>query len=170
MKKIFAILLIAAMTMLGFAALAEETYIRDDITFAYDADAFEISMDDHTDDEDLIILTGKNEAWGETFIRIYLNDLDDGETFPTMEEFTPLADVEVTQGEWNGFKDVFMYTMENEDGSTESVFVAPVIDEDGEIEDLLSVNIGVSPIEDDDVAMGRDDLISAVLGSLKIDD
>ena len=49
------------------------------------------------------------------------------------------------------------------------MFVAPVVDEDGEIEDLLSVNIGVSPIEDDDVAMGRDDLISAVLDTLRID-
>ena len=43
-------------------------------------------------------------------IRIHLRDLDDGEHFPTKDEFTPLADVEVTQGDWNGYKNVFMYT------------------------------------------------------------
>ena len=33
-----------------------------DIHFEYDENAYEITMDDHTDDEDLVILTGKDAA------------------------------------------------------------------------------------------------------------
>ena len=128
-------------------------------------------MDDHTDDEDLIILDGKDAAWGNTFIRIHLADLDDGERFPTMDSFTAMPDAkDLTQGEWNGFKDVFMYTVESEDGASEHFFIAPVIDNDGEVEDILTVNIGTSPIEDEDTLMARDDQISAVLDTLRVDD
>ena len=142
----------------------------DDITFEYDDTLFEISMDDHTDNEDLIILAGKDTAWGDTFIRIHLRDLDDGEHFPTKDEFTPLADVEVTQGDWNGYKNVFMYTIEDKDGTSDNFFIAPVADGDGEVEDILTVEISVSKIDNDSVAMARDDAISAVVDSLKIDD
>ena len=169
MKKFFAMILIAilALTTTAFAA----TYRNDDITFEYDDTLFEISMDDHTDGEDLVILTGKDAAWGNTFIRIHLRDLDDGEQFPTKDEFTPLADVEVTQGEWNGYKNVFMYTINDEDGTSDNFFIAPVMDDDdGEVEDILTVEVSVSRIDDEDMAMARDDAISAVLDSLKVDD
>ena len=170
MKKFFAILLVAILA-LSTAAFAV-TYNHDgDIRFEYDDAKFDISMDDHTDDEDLVILSGKDAAWGETFIRIHLDDLHDGETFPTMDEFTAMPDAkDLTQGEWNGFKDVFMYTVEYEDGASEHYFIAPVTDDDGEVEDILTVIIGISPIEDEEIAMERDDLISAVVDTLKIDD
>ena len=169
MKKIITMILIA---LLALSTTAFATIYRhyDDITFEYDDTLFEISMDDHTDNEDLIILTGKDTVWGDTFIRIHLRDLDDGEHFPTKDEFTPLADVEVTQGDWNGYKNVFMYTIEDEDGTSDNFFIAPVTDGDGEVEDILTVEISVSKIDNDSVAMARDDAISAVVDSLKIDD
>lgn len=171
MKKFFALILIAVMALSAATAFAA-TYNHDnDLIFNYDETAFDIEMDDHTDDEDLVILTGRNEAWGNTFIRIHLAELDDGEQFPTMESFTPLADVEVTQGEWNGFKDVFMYTIEDEDGTVDSFFIAPVMDDDGdEVEDILTVEISVSKVEEEEIAMERDDRISEVVDTLKVDD
>ena len=119
MKKLFAIILVTLFVLSSVCAFAA-TYRNDDLTFEYDDALFEVSMDDHTDDEDLVILTGKEAAWGNTFIRIHLRELDDGEQFPTKDEFTPIADVEVTQGDWNGYKNVFMYTLEYDDGTTKS--------------------------------------------------
>ncbi len=170
MKKFFAILMVAILT-LSTAAFAATYNHDDDVRFQYDETKFEISMDDHTGDEDLVILTGKDEAWGETFIRIHLAELRDGETFPTMDEFTAMPDAkDLTQGEWNGFRNVFMYTVEYEDGGSEHYFIAPVTDDDGEIDHILTVNIGISPIEDEETAMTRDDLISAVVDTLRVDD
>ena len=171
MNKLFAILLAAVLALSCTAAFAA-TYNHDgDVRFEFDDAKFEITMDDHTDDEDLVILNGKDAAWGDTFIRIHLADLHDGETFPTMDEFTAMPDAkDLTQGEWNGFRNVFMYTVEYEDGGSEHYFIAPVTDDDGEVEDILTVNIGISPIEDDDAAMERDDLISAVVDTLRVDD
>ena len=164
-------MLVAVLVLSCTAAFAATYTHDDDITFEYDDAKFEISMDDHTDDEDLIILDGKDEAWGNTFVRIHLADLRDGETFPTLDEFTAMPDAkDLSQGEWLGFKDVIMYTVEYDDGASEHYFIAPVTDDDGEVEDILTVEIGISPIEDEDVAMERDDLISAVVDSLKIDD
>ena len=169
MKKIIVMLMIAALA-LSTAALAE-TYKCDDLRFEYDATAFDITMDDHTDDEDLIILSGKNEAWGDTYVRIYLQELEDDERFPTLDDFVDMGDTVVTQGDWNGYNDVFMYSYETEDGATVSLFIAPVAgDDDGEIDDILTVEIGVCPIEDDETAMDRDDLISGILDSLIVDD
>lgn len=113
MKKLIA-LMIAALLALSAAAFAE-IYRSDDITFEYDENAFEISLDDRTDDETNVVLHGKNEAWGNTFISFYLKDLDDGEKFPTMEEMSQIPDTTVTQGDWNGYKNVFMYTLEYDD-------------------------------------------------------
>ena len=169
MKKLIA-LIVAALLALSFTAFAE-IYRSDDINFEYDENAFEISLDDHTDDETTVVLHGKNEAWGNTFISFYLKDLDDGEKFPTMEEMSEMPDTTVTQGDWNGYKDVFMYTLEYDDGTSEHFFIAPVMDDDGkEVEDLLTVHIGVSNIEDESVAMARDDAISAIVDSLKVKD
>lgn len=169
MKKMLA-LVIASLLALSSAAFAE-IYRSDDITFEYDENAFEVSVDDRTDDETTVVLHGKNEAWGNTFIAFYLKDLDDGEKFPTMAEMSQMPDTTVTQGDWNGYKDVFMYTLEHDDGTSEHFFIAPVMDDDDkEVEDLLTVHIGVSKIEDASVAMARDDAISAVVDSLKVDD
>ena len=169
MKKMLVMLLVAILTLSATAFAA--TYTHDDIRFDYDETAFEISMDDHTDNEDLVILTGKDAAWGDTFIRIHLRDMDDGETFPTMDEFTAMPDArDLTQGDWNGFTNVFMYNVEYADGGAEYYFIAPVTDDDGEIDNILTVVIGASKIDDENVAMGRDDLISAVLDTLKVDD
>ena len=169
MNKFFAILIAAVLALSCTAAFAATYTHDDDIRFEYDDARFEIAMDDHTDTEDLIILNGKDEAWGDTFIRIHLAELIDNEVFPTLDDFVDMGDTVVTQGEWNGFKDVFMYTVEYEDGTTEHYFIAPVTD-DGEIDDILTVIIGVSRLDDEDAAMERDDLISSVMDSLKIDD
>lgn len=171
MKKMIVMLLVAILALSATAFATTYTY-EDDIRFEYDETAFDITMEDHTDDEDLIILIAKDEAWGETFIRIHLAELRDGESFPTMDDFTAMPDArDLTQGEWNGFNDVFMYSVDNEaNGFTEHYFIAPVMDDDGEVDAILTVNIGVSPIEDEDLAMTRDDLISAVLDTLQVDD
>ena len=76
---------------------------------------------------------------------------------------------DLTQGEWNGLKGVFMYTVDHEDGGAEHFFIVSVID-DGEIADILTVNIGVSQEDDEDAAMARDDQISAVVDSLRVSD
>ena len=169
MKRLFA-LIVAALLALSATACAE-AYRSDDITFEYDEKAFEVSLDDRTDDETTVVLHGKNEAWGNTFISFYLKDLDDGEQFPTMEEMSQIPDTTVTQGDWNGYKNVFMYTLEYDDGTSEHFFIAPVMDKDDkEIEDVLTVHIGITKLDDEDAAMARDDAISAVVDTLKVND
>ena len=171
MNKFFAILIAAVLALSCTAAFAATYTHDDDIRFEYDDTKFEIGMDDHTEDEDLVILDGKDAAWGNTFIRIHLADLRDGETFPTMDEFAAMPDAkDLTQGEWNGFRNVFMYTVEYDDGGLEHYFIAPVFDEDGEVEDILTVNIGVNQLDDEDAVMARDDQISAVLDTLRVND
>lgn len=173
MKKIIAAMLIAVLSLSCAALAATYTDPDRDFTFEYDDAAFEISMDDHTDDEDLVILDLKNADFGEGYIRIHFRDLEDGETFPTKADFAEIEtsmNTEVTQGEWNGFKDVFMYDMTDEEGF-ESVFIVPVYDDDKtEVEDILTVNVRVSNLEDEEAGMGRDDAISAVLDTLKVID
>ena len=169
MKKLIAILM-AALLALSTVAFAE-TYRSDDLNFEYDENAFEITVDDRTDDETTVVLYGKNEAWGHTFVAFYVRDLKDGEKFPTMEEMSEIPDTTVTQGEWNGYTDVFMYTLEYDDGTTENYFIAPVKDKDDkEIEEVLTVHIGTTKIDDEAVLQERDDAISAVVDSLKVDD
>ena len=170
MKKLFAMLLIATLTLSAVAFAATYRYDGDDIVFTYDENIFEIVEDDHTDDEDSIVLATKDDYLGQTYVRIYLRDLEDGEKFPTAAEFTPLADVEVTQGEWNGYKDVFMYTIEDEDGTSDNFFIVPIYDDDGEIEDSLTIEICVTKVEDEEAAMLRDDAISEIVDTLRIDD
>ena len=168
MKKLIAILALLALTCTAaFAA----THDEHDIAFTYDDAAFEITTDDHTDDEDLIILTGKNEAWGNAFVSIHLGELEEGETFPTLEEISAtITDVEITQGEWAAYKDVLMYTVDYGD-STENYFIAPIYDDDdAEVEEILTVKIGIDKIEDEDAAMARDDAISEIVDTLKVED
>lgn len=169
MKKLIAILM-AALLALSAAAFAE-TYRNDDITFEYDGNAFEITLDDSTDDVTDVVVYGKNEAWGHTYVSFYMKELEDGEKFPTADELAAENNATVTQGEWNGYKDVLMCTLEDDDGMTRSYFVIPVKDDDdNEVDDILTVQIGVSKIEDEATLQERDDAISAIVDSMKTDD
>lgn len=88
-----------------------------------------------------------------------------------MDDFNAMPGAgEVTQGDWAGYHNVFMYTVENVGGSQESFFIAPVVDDDGEIDDILTVNICVTPIDDEEKSMLRDDAISEVVDTLRVDD
>lgn len=174
MKKLMAALMIAALALSCTAAFAATYVDRDgELTFEYDEALFEISTDDETDDELLVILGAKDEAWGDTYVKIHLADLDDGETFPTPDDVAAslgTADIEVTQGEWNGYEDVIMYDFPD-DSAIESVFIVPVYDaDDGEVDEVMTIDIGITDL-DDEAAMTRDDAISTVLDSLTfIDD
>ena len=170
MKKLIAVTM-AALLALSAVAFAE-TYRSDDMTFEYDENAFEITKDDRTDDETDVVVYGKSEAWGHTYVNFYLKDLEDGEKFPTADEVSKANDnATVTEGEWNGYKNVLMYDVEGDDGMTRSFFIVPVMDDDGnEVDDILTVQIGTSKIEDEAVLMERDDAISAIVDSLKVND
>ena len=168
MKKLIAMLM-AALLALSAAAFAE-TYRSDDLAFEYDEKVFEITKDDVFDNETDVVVYGTNEAWGKTYVNFYLKDLEDGEKLPTADELGAENNTTVTQGEWNGYKNVLMYTLEGDDGMTRSFFVIPVMDDDNEVEDLLTVQIGVSKIDDEAILMERDDAISAIVDSLKLDD
>ena len=170
MKKFFAMLIIA-MLALSSIAFAETTYSSDDISFTYDETVFEVTLEDRTDDETTVFINDIDEALGGVYVRFYLRDLEDGMGMPTLDDFAEMTDTVVTQGEWNGYSDVFMYELHYDDGITQSFFIAPVMDaEDGEIEAQLTVEIGVHELEDEDSAMTRDDMISAVLDTLAVDD
>ena len=168
MKKIFAILLIAILS-LSAVAFAETCKV-DDIAFDYDPEIFDVSFEDRADDETTVVLSNLDETWEQVYIRFYVRELEDGETFPTLAEFPDMGGTEVTQGEWNGFDDVFMYSVAYDDGTSQHFFIAPVADDDGEIEASLTVEIGITELEDEDVAMTRDDQISAVLDTIKVVD
>ena len=169
MKKMLA-LIIAALLALSAAAFAE-TYHTGDVAFEYDEKAFDISLDDSTDDVTNVVVYGKVEAWGHTYVSFYMEDLKDGKSFPTTEELAKEKNVEVTEGEWNGYKNVLMYVIEGDDGMTRSTFIVPVMDnDDNEIDDILKVVIGTSKIENEADLQARDDAISAVVDSLKVDD
>lgn len=166
MKKFIAILLISMLAM-SAAAFAETTYVYDDLTFDYDESFFAIEMEDHTDDEDLVVLSDKNGD----YIRIHLRDLEDGEAFPTAEEIAAARGVEVeTMDAWGNFKNAYYFELADADGAAEYVFIAPVYDDDGEIDDILTVNIGGPAIEDEDAAMEISDQISAVVDTLRVVD
>lgn len=169
MKKLIAVLMVA---LLALSAVAfAEPYRSGDIAFEYDKKAFEISLDDNLDDETTVVIYGKNEAWGKTYVSFYLKDMKDGEKFPTADEIGKENNTAVTEGDWNGYKNVLMYTLEGDEGMTRSYFIVPVMDDDGhEIDDMLEVQIGVSKIDDDATAMERDDAISAIVDSLKLVD
>ena len=123
-------------------------------------------MEDHGDEEDMVILHDKNQGG----IRIHLRDMEDGETFPTAEEIAKDLNVEVTKmDEWGNFKDVLTYDTQS-DNFIESVFIAPIYDDDGEIDDILTVNINGEIIEDEDAAMESSDWTSEVVDTLKVID
>ena len=164
MKKIFALLLVTILAMTAAASAA--TYTHEHLTFEYNDSFFEITMEDHGDEEDMVILHDKNQGG----IRIHLRDMEDGETFPTAEEIAKDLNVEVTKmDEWGNFKDVLTYDTQT-DNFIESVFIAPIYDDDGDIDDILTVNINGEVIEDEDAAMESSDWTSEVVDTLKVID
>ena len=172
MKKIFVMLLIAilALTTTAFAA----TYRHDDdITFNYDENAFEITFEEHKDDEDRIILGYKNADWGDGYITIQLQEIPDGQLYPTWEEIAESMGVDDHALEnlpaWGNFTDVITTSMTT-DNLTETVFIAPVFDDDGEAEEMLTVIIATNRIDDEETLTDRDDAISAIVDTLKVDD
>ena len=172
MKKIFALVLIAILALTTTAFAATYRYDGDDIVFNYDENLFDITMDDHSDDEDLVILITKD---GNNYVRIHLAELEDDETFPTIADFKDLEEglgvkVETLETWGNGYKNVFTYIVDDEDGTVETTFIAPVYDDDGEIDDILTVRIGVEKDVDEAAGMARDDAISEILDTLKVDD
>ena len=172
MKRFFALTLIAILALTATAFAATYRNGDDDIAFSYDENLFDITMDDHADDETLVILTTRDEK---NYVRIHLAELDDGETFPTIADFKDLEEglgvkVETLETWANGYKNVFTYTVDNGDGTTETTFIAPVYDDDGEIDDILTVRIGVEKDVDESAGMARDDAISEIVNTLKVDD
>ena len=143
------------------------------LQFTYDADVLEITYEDYTDDEDMVVLNFTNADWGESFVQIHLAELEDDETFPTEEDLAVIAeglDTNVEQLEtWGGFSNVYTYESTVED-ITETVFIAPVYDDDGEVEDCLTVTIVTCPLEDEGDEMARSDAISAVVDTLAVVD
>lgn len=172
MKKILAMLLVA---ILAFSATAFAATYRhdDDIAFEYDENAIEITSEVHNDDEHRIVMGYKEKAWGDGYITIQLADLPDGQGFPTREELAEsmgiAADAFESMPTWANFKDV-VTTSVTAEGKTETVFIAPVYDHDGEVEDILTVIIATSELDDQEAAQNRDDTISAIVDTLKVDD
>ncbi|MBE5807267.1 MAG: hypothetical protein E7317_02880 [Clostridiales bacterium] len=167
MKKALAMLLVAMIALMGTA------FADNDLKVTYDESLFTVDMEDHGDDEDMISLGFVNADWGEGYVKLHLADLDDNEEFPTLDSFAEIqaAGVEVTQGEWAGYKDVFMYSFED-GANVEQTFIAPVYDDDDddEVEAILTVTISVDTSVDEQAGMDRDDAISDLLNTLKIDD
>ena len=170
-KKIVA-LLVAALLLAG-AAFAETASFTDrgkDFTFEYDADQFEITLEDYADDTDddadlVLVLTGKNAAWGDTEIEfLKLDTEDEPYTLDQFAELEEALDTTVEQGEWNGFKDVFQYAYEVEDVIGQTFIISYDDDES------LTISVTVTAMNDEDAQQLRDDAISAVLDSLKIID
>ena len=170
MKKLFCLMLVFALTLAAATALAESATYTDranDFTFTYDTDCFEITSEEYQSEEDddlVLVLGGKDEAWGQVFIqmsRVALNPDDEEEVaaFQAAEE-SLISGAGAVKGEWNGFEDVLMYAFDDED-ATEQTFVIHVDDDE-----TLSIMVHVDKIEDEDVAMARDDQISAVLDTL----
>ena len=171
MKKIVCILIVALMlTTAAFAEIQPYTDPEGDIAFSFDTDCFELYMDDVGDDEHMIILTGTRADWSDCYIRMHLRELDDGEAFPVLADFEEIEkglNTKAKQSDWNGFTDVIMYEIDTAD-DFEQVFIVPVRDDDGEIEDILTINAFADKLEDEDAGMSRDDAISAVLDTLKV--
>ena len=158
------------------AATESELYANSesDLMFMYDPAAFEVTSENFTDDEDTVVLGFQDASWGEGYIKLYLAEADENSGFPTRESFAEMEEalgIQVEQMEtWSNFSNVFTYTVPD-DGSTETVFIAPVYDDDdSEIEDVLTVTVATSLLDDEAAAMARDDAISAVLDTLEVVD
>ena len=86
-KRIVA-LLVTALLALTAAACADTYTDRDrDLTFEYDAAAFEVTSDE-ADDVLVVTLTGSRTEWGAYGIAFDLRDLDDGDPVPKLSDYT----------------------------------------------------------------------------------
>lgn len=165
MKRAIIALLIAAMLTTGVALAEEETYTdrNGDFSFKYDPALFEIEVEDYASKEDdadaVVILTGKEPAWGETTIEIFESD---AYTQEEIDELETALETTMETGEWNGFKNVMMYSYQIDDISGQA-FVIPCEDDDA-----LTASVSTGAVADEAVRQNRDDAISAVLDSLKI--
>ena len=153
-KKALAALLLI-MLALSCAAASAATFSDVGLSFEYDDEMFFIGSGEGDDREKVISLGARDFALGETYIIFHLTRLEDGEPLPTVEDFAE-AGFEATQGEWNGYADVIMYSADDE-----RVFVVPV-----DAGHLMTVAVHACPIDDEALAMARDDAISAVLDSM----
>lgn len=168
MKKLVCTAIALALAFTAIAALAEPATYTDrskDFTLTYEADDFEITTEEYQADDDdnlVLVLGGKNEAWGEVFIRFIRTELDTDADLKAHQdaEAELIAGVGATKGEWNGFHDVLMYAIEDEE-CTEQSFVISCSDDE-----TMAILVHVENIEDEEAIMERDDQISAVLGSL----
>jgi len=172
MKKLL-VMLLAAILALSATAFAATYNYDNDITFEYDDKALEITFEEHKDDEDRIILGFKDAAWDDGYITIQVQDIEDGDHFPTNEEIAKEINVDVstleTLASWGNFTNVVTATFTTDD-FTETMFFAPVTDDDGEVEDILTVVVGTTAIENEEIATQRDDAISTIIDTLKVDD
>ena len=133
-------------------------------TFSYDPDAFVIAGEEYQDDaedSDLVLtMNGTYAFWGDTVIQFQKTKIEDPEGFD--DSFTPIeeAGIEVTHGEWNGFEDVHIYALDDEDSIEQRFIVRP---EEGV---SLAIIVTVDKLDDEEMSMARDDAISAVLDTL----
>ena len=73
MKKLMSMMIVFALAIAAVTALAEPATYTDrdgDFTFTYDADMFEIVSEEYQSDDDdnlVLVLGGKVEAWGNVF-------------------------------------------------------------------------------------------------------
>ena len=162
MKKLITLLVIAVLAMSAVAFA--DTYSANALTFEYSKDYFTISMEDHTGDEDLIILSDKYDG----FVHMHYGVLKDGESFPTAEEVEKNMNVKVEKmDDWANFKDVLTYDISAEDGQKESVFIAPVYNKD-KVEGILTVRISAGKVEGEEKAIENSDKISEVVDTLVV--
>lgn len=175
MKKLIATLMIAALLLAGSALAA--TYDTNNIAFEYDDSVFQVEMEDNADGEAYCILYSVNDELDNTFVNISVIELEDDETYPTLEEYTKEAS-EDEEGEirvdvldeWAGFKDVYHYDSEYTDEETHfhsSTFTAPLYKDDKAIA-IADVYVCQDVLEDEDAAMQISDAISEILDTLKI--
>ena len=167
MKKLVCMMIVFVLAIAAVTALAESATYTDrdgDFTFTYDADVFEITSEDYQSDDDdnlVLVLGGKVEAWGNVFIQFTRVEFDEDDLESMQEAEQELIDnAGATKGKWNGFNDVLMYGFDDEE-SFEQTFVIPCTDDE-----TLSILIHADKIEDEEAAMERDDQISAVVDTL----
>lgn len=153
-RKLLAALLIALLA-LSFTAASAAAFSDVGLSFDYDEELFFIGSGEGDDDEKVVSLGARDFTWGETYIIIHLSVLGEDASLPTVEDFAE-AGIEATRGEWNGYADVIMYA----DGD-ERAFVVPVDEAH-----VMTVSVHASDIDDEELAMARDDAVSAVLDSL----
>ncbi len=167
MKKFVCMMIVFALTITTVTALAEFVAYTDrdgDFTFTYDTDVFEVTFEDYQSDDDdnlVLVLSGKVETWGNVFIQFTRVEFDEEDLYTMQEaEQELINNTGATKGEWNGFYDVLMYGIDDEE-CIEQTYVITCSDDE-----TLSILIHVDKIEDELSAKERDDQISAVVDTV----